>query len=49
MEWLFDQGSIDWTKLSELYRIIPLEKKPDELKLAFANSCTNASSAKAGC
>jgi ribosomal protein S18 acetylase RimI-like enzyme len=39
MEWKFDHDRIDWTALSELYRIAPLgDKKPDELKLAFANS-----------
>jgi len=39
MEWLFEQGSIDWNELSRLYRIAPLgDKKPDALKLAFANS-----------
>jgi ribosomal protein S18 acetylase RimI-like enzyme len=39
MRWLFDQTSIDWAALSELYRIAPLgDKKPDELKLAFSNS-----------
>jgi ribosomal protein S18 acetylase RimI-like enzyme len=39
MEWIFDQDRIDWTALSELYRIAPLgEKDADNLKLAFANS-----------
>jgi ribosomal protein S18 acetylase RimI-like enzyme len=39
MEWLFDQDSIDWVALSDLYRIAPLgDKKPDELKLGFSNS-----------
>ena len=39
MEWIFDQAQIDWTALSELYRIAPLgDKKPDELRLAFGNS-----------
>ena len=39
MEWLFDQDSIDWVALSDLYRIAPLgDKRPDELKLAFSNS-----------
>jgi len=39
MEWLFEQGSIDWNELSKLYRIAPLgDKKPDDLKFAFANS-----------
>ena len=39
MKWVFDQASIDWNELSELYRIAPLaEKKPEDLKRAFANS-----------
>jgi ribosomal protein S18 acetylase RimI-like enzyme len=39
MEWVFDQSSIDWAELSNLYRVAPLgDKKPDELKLAFSNS-----------
>lgn len=39
MQWLFEQDSIDWAALSELYRIAPLgEKKPDDLKRAFSNS-----------
>jgi len=39
MQWLFEQGSIDWTALSELYRIAPLgDKRPDDLKRAFSNS-----------
>ena len=39
MEWLFEESAIDWTELSRLYRLAPLgDKKPDDLKLAFANS-----------
>lgn len=39
MQWLFEQGSIDWIELSRLYQIAPLgDKKPDDLKLAFSNS-----------
>jgi ribosomal protein S18 acetylase RimI-like enzyme len=39
MQWQFDQSSIDWVELAELYRIAPLgDKKPDELQLAFSNS-----------
>ena len=39
MEWLFEESAIDWTELSRLYRIAPLgDKRPDDLKLAFANS-----------
>ena len=39
MQWVFDQGSVDWNELAELYRIAPLgNKKPDGLRLAFSNS-----------
>jgi len=39
MEWLFDDHSIEWVALSELYRLAPLgDKNPNELKLAFSNS-----------
>jgi len=39
MNWIFDQESIDWAELSNLYRITPLgEKKSEELKIAFSNS-----------
>ena len=39
MQWLLDQTSIDWTELSNLYRIAPLgHKSPDHLRLAFSNS-----------
>ncbi|WP_454633420.1 GNAT family N-acetyltransferase [Bradyrhizobium cenepequi] len=39
MEWTSDQDQIDWDVLSELYRIAPLgDKKPEDLKRAFANS-----------
>jgi ribosomal protein S18 acetylase RimI-like enzyme len=39
MQWTFDQSTIDWVALCELYRIAPLgEKKPAELQLAFSNS-----------
>jgi ribosomal protein S18 acetylase RimI-like enzyme len=39
MLWIFDDSSIDWVELSELYRIAPLsDKKPNELKFAFSNS-----------
>ncbi|WP_225705393.1 hypothetical protein [Bradyrhizobium cenepequi] len=39
MEWTSDQDQIDWDALSELYRIAPLgDKKPEDLKRAFANS-----------
>jgi GNAT superfamily N-acetyltransferase len=39
MQWVFDQDTIDWTELSELYRIAPLgDKKPDALQHAFSHS-----------
>jgi ribosomal protein S18 acetylase RimI-like enzyme len=39
MRWQFDDGGIDWSELSELYRIAPLGNKTAEgLKLAFSNS-----------
>src|SRR5688572_23739124 len=39
MEWLFEDTRIEWSELSELYRIAPLGDKPaDRLKRAFANS-----------
>src|SRR6185312_1904716 len=39
MQWLFEDSSVDWIALAELYRVAPLgDKKPDELKTAFANS-----------
>ena len=39
MRWVYDDGTIDWVALSELYRIAPLgDKKPNELKFAYSNS-----------
>jgi ribosomal protein S18 acetylase RimI-like enzyme len=39
LEWLLDQGAIDWVELSNLYRIAPLgQKSPEHLRLAFSNS-----------
>jgi ribosomal protein S18 acetylase RimI-like enzyme len=39
MEWLLEDGSIDWAELSELYRIAPLgNKSAAHLKSTFANS-----------
>jgi len=39
MKWVFDDTSVDWNELSDLYRIAPLgEKSPQDLKLAFASS-----------
>ena len=37
--WFFDEASVDWNELSNLYRIAPLgEKSPADLKLTFSNS-----------
>lgn len=37
--WHYDQLSIDWKQLSELYRIAPLgDKAPDDLQIVFNNS-----------
>ena len=39
LQWVLEQSTVDWTELSNLYRIAPLgEKSPDHLKLAFSNS-----------
>jgi ribosomal protein S18 acetylase RimI-like enzyme len=39
MEWLFDDASIDWTELSDLYRVAPLGfKEAKHLQTVFSNS-----------
>ena len=39
MRWQFDDAGIDWSALSELYRIAPLgDKSPRDLKVCFTNS-----------
>jgi len=39
LSWIYNQSSIDWAQLSELYRIAPLGEKPAEnLKVVFSNS-----------
>lgn len=39
ISWIYKSDSIDWAKLSELYKIAPLgEKKPENLETAFTNS-----------
>lgn len=39
MQWLFEDSAIDWVALAALYRAAPLgDKKPEELRTAFANS-----------
>lgn len=38
-QWLYQQESIDWQELSNLYRIAPLgEKSAEHLRLVFGNS-----------
>ena len=37
--WVYDDGAVDWTELSELYRIAPLgEKLPNHLATVFSSS-----------
>jgi ribosomal protein S18 acetylase RimI-like enzyme len=39
MKWLFEDDSINWDELSNLYRIAPLgDKSASHLKLVFSNS-----------
>ena len=39
LTWKYDQESINWEKLSNLYKIAPLgDKKVDDLQKAFGNS-----------
>jgi ribosomal protein S18 acetylase RimI-like enzyme len=39
MRWKFDDAGIDWSALTELYRIAPLgDKSPGDLKVCFTNS-----------
>jgi ribosomal protein S18 acetylase RimI-like enzyme len=39
LNWIFDQASINWDELSNLYKIAPLgDKKPRDLEIAFSNS-----------
>ena len=39
ISWKYDQESINWEELSNLYRIAPLgEKKADDLQKSFSNS-----------
>lgn len=36
--WIYDQSSINWAQLSELYRVAPLGDKPaDILRIVFTN------------
>ena len=37
--WIYDDRSVDWAELSELYRVAPLGKKlPTDLATVFSNS-----------
>jgi len=39
LSWVYEEKNVNWKKLSELYRIAPLGKKPAEaLKTVFSNS-----------
>ena len=39
MDWTYDDARMDWTELSELYRIAPLgNKNADHLRRVYANS-----------
>ncbi len=39
ISWVYDQSKLDWSQLSELYRIAPLgEKSSEDLEVVFSNS-----------
>ena len=39
LSWVYEEKNVNWEKLSELYRIAPLGKKPaEDLKTVFSNS-----------
>lgn len=39
LKWKFDDSEVDWSELSNLYKIAPLgDKQPDDLKVVFGNS-----------
>ncbi len=39
IEWLFSQEKVNWSELSDLYKVAPLgNKKSEDLKKAFSNS-----------
>ena len=38
MQWVFEQGAVNFRELGELYRITLGEKNPDDLRVAFTNS-----------
>jgi chorismate mutase/ribosomal protein S18 acetylase RimI-like enzyme len=38
-QWIFSTATVDWQKLSDLYKVAPLgDKKADDLKTVFSNS-----------
>ena len=38
MQWVFEQGAVNFRELAELYRVTLGEKNPDDLRVAFTNS-----------
>jgi len=38
VQWVFEQGAVNFRELGELYRITLGEKNPDDLRVAFTNS-----------
>jgi len=39
ISWVYEQSDVDWSELTELYRVAPLgEKNPEDLKVVFTNS-----------
>ncbi len=49
-EWKYSQSDVDWTELSDLYKVAPLGyKKPEDLKNAFSNSMFKCFVFDAGC
>jgi ribosomal protein S18 acetylase RimI-like enzyme len=38
MQWVFEQGGVNFRELAELYRITLGARRPDDLRIAFTNS-----------
>ncbi len=39
LQWVYTSEAVDWSELSNLYRIAPLgEKRPEDLRVSFGNS-----------
>jgi len=39
ISWVYEQSDVDWSELTELYRVAPLgQKNPEDLKVVFTNS-----------